>query len=90
MKNTVTNMYVTQVVDGDPFHTQSDRIRLQNADASEIGEPGGAAAKRKLASLVDRRWVQVAGQARDVYGRLVAEVHVDVRSVNAEMRAFLS
>jgi endonuclease YncB( thermonuclease family) len=60
------------------------RVRLAEIDAPEKAQPGGMAAKESLAELVLRKQVSVDTQATDTYGRLVAHLMVDGKSVNEE------
>ena len=80
---------VTRVIDGDTFETASrpaHSVRLQGVNTPEKGQPGYGAAKRKLNSLIAGKKVEVESVARDKYGRTVAKVRVDGRSVSAAMR----
>lgn len=71
---------VTHVTDGDTLWVQvqgasaPSKIRLHGLDAPELCQPWGPQARRLLASRVLHRTVQVQVEARDRYGRLVAEV----------------
>ena len=72
-------MRVVEVVDGDTFigvdaANVRRTIRLQNVDAPEIGEPGGAEAKQRLEAQILNQVVDVEVVARDSYGREVAQV----------------
>ncbi|MBW1706280.1 MAG: thermonuclease family protein [Deltaproteobacteria bacterium] len=79
---------VTRVIDGDTFTTGSTKnpVRLANVNAPERGSRGAAAATHALSDLVLGQTVSVDTVARDKYGRSVAKVQVDNRSVNAAMR----
>lgn len=79
---------VQRVIDGDTLTTASRKrsVRLANVNAPEKGQRGAVAATKALASLVKGREVTVDTLARDKYGRSVANVKVDGRSVNAAMR----
>jgi len=78
---------VTRVIDGDTFRTSSRKhsIRLANVDAPEKGRKGGAKATKQLKSLIQGQKVEVETIARDKYGRSVARVKVDGKSVNLTM-----
>ena len=78
---------VTRVIDGDTFITGSRKnpVRLANVNAPERGSRGAAAATHALLDLVLGQTVSVDTVARDKYGRSVAKVQVDNRSVNAVM-----
>lgn len=78
---------VTKIIDGDTFKTSSRKhpVRLANVDAPEKGKPGSVKATRELKNLIQGQQVQVNTVARDPYGRTVANVKVDGKSVNAAM-----
>lgn len=82
---------VVAVLDGDTVLVQrgarggsSLKVRLAGIDAPEKEQPFGEVAKRSLSDLVLKRQVRVNGQATDDYGRLVAHLESDGRSVNEE------
>ena len=79
---------VTRVIDGDTFETASRKrpVRLANVNAPEKYQKGGQAAKTKLKKLIQGQKVTVNTVARDVYGRAVANVSANRKSVNAAMR----
>ena len=79
---------VTEVIDGDTIRTDRRKhpVRLANVDAPELGQPGGAKAKRDLERLVLTEEVTIDTKARDKYRRAVANVKVGSRSVNKAMR----
>lgn len=79
---------VTRVIDGDTFETASRKrpVRLANVNAPEKGTRGGPKATKALAQLVSGQKVEVTTVARDKYGRAVATVKADGRSVNQAMR----
>lgn len=79
---------VTEIIDGDTFKTGSRKnpIRLSNVDAPEKGEAGGAAATERLRRLIEDKEVRIDTQARDSYGRSVANVYLGNKSVNKEIR----
>jgi len=78
------NEKVTRVIDGDTFKTSSRKhsVRLANVNAPEKGKPGSAKATQALRNLIQGQQVQVDTVARDPYGRAVANVKVDGKSVN--------
>ena len=78
---------VTRVIDGDTFRTSTRKhsIRLANVNAPEKGTKGGAKATKQLKSLIQGQKVEVNTVARDVYGRSVARVTVNGKSVNLAM-----
>lgn len=79
---------VTRVVDGDTFYTASRKrpVRLAGIDTPERGQRGAAAATGALRRLIGGQTVEINTVARDSYGRSVANVKVDGRSVNHAMR----
>jgi micrococcal nuclease len=68
-------------VDGDTIRAGPDRIRLRGIDTPELSEPGGQAAKERLAELLRNGIVRIVPRGRDVYDRLVADVFVDGQNV---------
>ncbi len=78
---------VTRVIDGDTFRTKTRKrsIRLANVNAPEKGTKGGAKATIQLKNLIQGQKVEVNTVARDVYGRAVARVTVNGKSVNLAM-----
>ena len=87
-----TQELVSKVVDGDTFESMGrpNSVRLANVNAPETGWPRAAQATLELISLIGGKIVVVDAVATDVYGRTVAEVTVDGKSVNQHMRNFLS
>ena len=79
---------VTKVIDGDTFMTDSRKnpVRLANVNAPEKGVQGSAAATKSLRDLVQGQTVSVQTVARDKYGRSVANVKLNNRSVNTATR----
>jgi micrococcal nuclease len=89
--------YVTRAVDGDTIEVRlGDRIedvRYIGIDTPETVKPGtpvqcfGARASRFNHGLVEHRRVRLVFgvERRDVYGRLLAYVHLGRRFVNAEL-----
>ncbi|QNQ40946.1 thermonuclease family protein [Brucella intermedia] len=80
----------TCVIDGDTFVFRSERIRIANIDAPEIGHPKcdaerrlGLVARQRLAALLSSGQVDIekgdpkSGRARDRYGRTLATVYVE-------------
>jgi len=68
-------------IDGDTLVCSRQKVRLTNVYAAELNQSGGAAAKRRLQSLVSGRDVTVRPLATDRYGRLIAEVYVNGRRI---------
>lgn len=78
---------VTEVLDGDTFRTANRKnpIRLADVDAPEKGEPGAKAATEALRNLIEGKEVSIDTRGRS-YGRSVARVKVNGRSVNKAMK----
>jgi len=79
---------VTNVNDGDTFSTKSrpkHSVRLAGVDAPEKGQRGSKAATKALRQMIGGKKVEVKTVARDKYGRAVANVEVDGKSVNRAM-----
>ena len=79
---------VTKVIDGDTFMTgyRKRSVRLANVNAPEKGSRGAVSATQTLRDLVQGERVSIETVARDKYGRSIANVKVDNRSVNAALR----
>jgi micrococcal nuclease len=90
---------VIAVLDGDTVMVTRDgappvKIRLAEIDAPEVGhtgmgdaqnaQAGGVESKQSLSELVLNRQVSVNAQTVDQYGRLVAHLTADGKSVNEE------
>ena len=82
---------VVAVKDGDTVEVLRDdstlaRVRLTHVDCPEKGPPFGKAARQLTSDLCFGRTVGVVPRARpDRYGRTLAEVSVDGRSVNMRL-----
>ena len=89
--------YVTRAVDGDTIEVrlggETEDVRYIGVDTPETVKPGtpvqcfGPQAHRFNARLVEHRRVRLVFgvERRDVYGRLLAYVHLGDRLVNAEL-----
>lgn len=82
---------VIAVLDGDTVlvlrgsrNRQPEKVRLADIDAPEKEQPFGMASRQSLSGLVLKKQVRVSSQATDDYGRLVAHLVADGRSVNEE------
>lgn len=79
------------VLDGDTVLVRREagvrpmKVRLADIDAPEKDQDFGEASKRSLKEMLSGRQVRVDPVAVDVYGRLVAQLHTDDGSVNAEL-----
>lgn len=80
---------VIGVSDGDTItvlrESKPERIRLYGVDAPEQGQDFSAAAKKFTSDMVFGKIVDVAPMDKDRYGRTVAWVSVDERSLNKEL-----
>lgn len=77
---------VSQVRDGDTIKiAYGPWIRLANVDAPELRTKGGAVAKQELAKLVAGKTVTF-NEVGKSYGRVVADVKIGGKDVNAAMR----
>lgn len=79
---------VTKVIDGDTFTTANRKnpVRLANVNAPEKGKPGAAKATEDLKKMIQDKEVIIDTVARDKYGRSVAKVKAERKSVNKAMR----
>ncbi len=68
-------------VDGDTLVCNRQKYRLTNVYAAELNEAGGAAAKRRLQSLVSGHDIQFKRFGHDRYGRVLAEAYVGGRRI---------
>ena len=82
---------VIAVLDGDTVLVQRGarnsrplKVRLAEIDAPEKAQEYGMASRQSLSELVLKKLVHVNSQAVDNYGRLLAHLVVDGRSVNEE------
>lgn len=79
---------VIAVMDGDTVMVLRDgkkiKVRMVNIDAPESEQAYGKESREALANMVLQKRVRIKSQAIDSYGRIIAEVSVDGRSVNEE------
>lgn len=81
---------VVGVSDGDtltlltPGKTQI-KVRLDQIDAPETGQPWGANSKQALSGRVFNRTVAVRSSGQDRYGRTLGQVRAEGRDINALM-----
>jgi endonuclease YncB( thermonuclease family) len=78
---------VRRILDGDTFETDSRKrpVRLAGVDTPEKAQSGFQEAKAALSRMIQGQTVTIDTQARDRYGRSVANVKVGRRSVNQAM-----
>lgn len=81
---------VIHIIDGDTFdmtvthlgtnnreqYNNQERVRIANFNAPELGTIGGAMAKINLEKHILGKIVKCTVKARDVYGRIVANVNL--------------
>ena len=84
------DLRVIRVSDGDTFtgldaQNRQVKIRLHGIDAPETGQPFGTVSKKALSDLIGEKTVSIEEVDRDRYGRVVANVRVAGKPVNAEM-----
>jgi endonuclease YncB( thermonuclease family) len=60
------------------------KVRMANIDAPEKAQAFGKQSRDSLLEMVGKKQVQIDTQAVDQYGRIVALVSIDGRSVNQE------
>lgn len=82
------NARVIAVMDGDTVLLLRDgnkiKVRLANIDAPESDQAFGKESRQALVDRVMKKQVHVNSQAVDNYGRMIAELSLDGRSVNEE------
>lgn len=76
-----------RLIDGDTFAYAGQRIRIRGYNAPEVSEAGGFAASQRLDLLLREGPVTVIPEAKDVYGRTVADVYVNQKNVSEIMTA---
>ena len=79
---------VIAVMDGDTVMVLRDgkkiKVRMANIDAPESDQAYGKESRQALLDRVLQKQVRIKSQAVDSYGRMIAEIRVDGRSVNEE------
>jgi len=79
---------VIAVMDGDTVMVLREgkkiKVRMLNIDAPESDQEFGKESRQALADRVLKKQVHVSSQAVDSYGRMLAEISVDGKSVNEE------
>lgn len=83
---------VKRVIDGDTFTTSVRKrpVRLANVRAPAANTQRGQAATAQLKRLIGGEKVELHVLAIDIYGRAVASVKIDGKSINAEMNRQLN
>jgi micrococcal nuclease len=77
--------YVNRIIDGDTLECDKLKIRLCGADSPEKSQPFGRAATDKLTQLILNKNVRLVSNGTDIYRRILAEVWLDNRLLNAEL-----
>ena len=87
---TMTTEFVTRVIDGDTFETNSQEpnVRLADVNTPEQHESGFLTAKRALEALILNKSVQISTDAIGHFGRRIANVWVNGAHVNAAMKRY--
>jgi endonuclease YncB( thermonuclease family) len=68
-------------IDGDTLVCNHQKVRLTNVYAAELNEAGGAAAKRRMQTVIASGEVTLRPFGHDRYGRTLAEVYVNGRRI---------
>lgn len=78
---------VLEILDGDTIVVAAEagevRVRLAQIDAPEKDQDFGLQSKLSLTELLRGKKVELIGETKDRYGRLVAEVLLDGENINA-------
>jgi len=82
---TIGICHVNKVVDGDTLECDKFKVRLCGVDSPEKSQPLGTEATTKLAQLTLNQNVRLVASGIDTYRRLIAEVWLNSRLLNAEM-----
>jgi len=77
--------HINRIIDGDTLECDKFRVRLCGLDSPEKSQTYGAAATAKLTQLVVNKNVRLITQRTDIYGRVLAEVWLNNRFINAEL-----
>jgi micrococcal nuclease len=77
--------HVNRIIDGDTLECDKLKIRLCGADAPEKSQHYGAAATAKLTQLILNKNVRLISKSTDIYGRILSEVWLNNRFINAEL-----
>ena len=81
---------VVGISDGDTItvldsNNKQTKIRLNEIDTPEMGQPYGAKSKQGLSDLIYEKTVTIQTQSKDRYGRTLGRVYLDVTDINSEM-----
>jgi micrococcal nuclease len=73
------------VWDGDTFWLRGEKIRVADINAPELDTPGGPAARDRLLALLDAGPFEIRREGTDRYGRTLAVIVRDGRSLGCEL-----
>jgi len=82
---TIGICHVNRVIDGDTLECDKFKVRLCGVDSPEKSQPLGTEATTKLTQLTLNQNVRLVTSGIDTYRRLIAEVWLNNRLLNAEM-----
>jgi micrococcal nuclease len=82
---TIGICHVNRVIDGDTLECDKFKVRLCGVDSPEKAQPLGTEATTKLTQLTLNQNVRLVTSGIDTYRRLIAEVWLNSRLLNAEM-----
>jgi micrococcal nuclease len=82
---TIGICHVNKVIDGDTLECDKFKVRLCGVDSPEKSQPLGTEATNKLTQLTLNQNVRLVTSGIDTYRRLIAEVWLNSRLLNAEM-----
>ncbi len=77
--------HVNRVIDGDTLECNKLKIRLCGVNSPEKSQPLGTEATNKLTQLTLNQNVRLVISGIDIYNRLLAEVWLNSRLLNAEL-----
>jgi len=77
--------HVNRIIDGDTLECDKLKIRLCGIDSPEKCQPYGVPATAKLTQLALNKNVHIVSNSIDIYNRVLGEVWLNNRFINAEM-----
>jgi len=77
--------HVNRIIDGDTLECDKLKIRLCGIDSPERSQPLGAEATAKLTQLTLNKNVLIVSNRIDIYNRVLGEVWLNNRFINAEL-----
>lgn len=78
---------VERVIDGDTIIVGTNRVRLAAIDAPELKEPFGQESKEALCDMILHRIVRVEWKHRGRYRRIIGQVYLGDKWINAALIA---